>query len=68
MYCVPRLRYSMIFVSMIERKGFEVLFQDGKARLKPRGSNSDGIVLEVREHGLYKLTGKPVDNGKKQVQ
>lgn len=49
---VPRLRYSVISISMIERKGFEVLFQDRKARLKPIGSKSDGIVLGVREHGL----------------
>ena len=62
---VPRLRYSVSFVSMMERKGFEVLFQDGKARLRPRGSKSDGIVLRVREHGLYRLTGKPEDHGKK---
>jgi len=58
----------MISISMIERKGFEVLFQDGKARLSPRGSKFDGIVLEVREHSLYRLMGKPVDHGKKQVE
>ena len=61
------LRYSVISVSMIERKGFEVLFQDGKTRLRPRGSRSYGIVLGVREHGLYRLTGKTMDHGKKQV-
>ena len=52
---------------MIEWKGFEVLFQDGKTRLRPRGSKSDVIVLRVREHGLYRLMGKLVDHGKKQV-
>ena len=62
---VPGLRYSNIFVSMIERKGFEVLFQDRKARLSPIGSKSDGIVLGVREHGLYRLTSKPMGHGKK---
>jgi len=60
------LKYSVIFVSMIERKGFEVLLEDGKARLRPRGSKSNGVVLRVREHGFYKLTSKPVDHGKKQ--
>jgi len=65
---VPRLRYSVIFVLMFERKGFEVLFQNGKVRLRPKGSMSDGIVLGVREHGLYRLTGKPVDHIKKQVE
>jgi len=58
----------MIFVSMIERKWFEVLLQDGKAILRFRGSKSDGIVHEVRQHALYKFTGKPVDHGKKQVE
>lgn len=55
----------MISVLMIENKGFEILFQDGKARLKPRGSSSTGIILGVREHGLYRLTSKPMDHGKK---
>jgi len=50
---------------MIEKKGFEVLFEDGKARLRPRSFSSAGIVLEVREHGLYKLMYKPMDHGKK---
>ena len=49
----------------MEKKGFEVLFQDGKAKLRPKGSKSDGIVLGVREHGLYRLTGKPMDHEKK---
>ena len=57
-----RLRYSMISISMIERKGFEVLFQDGKARLKPKGSKFDGIVLRVRE--FYHLKEK-FSNGPK---
>lgn len=49
---------------MFEKKGFEVLFQDGKTRLRPRGSSSAGIMLGVREHGLYRLTGKPMDHEK----
>ena len=62
---LPGLRYSMISVSMIERKGFEVLFQDRKARLSPIGSKSARIVLGGREHGLYRLTSKPLGHGKK---
>ena len=49
---------------MIERKGFEVLCLDGKERLWPRCSKSDGLILRVREHGLYRLTGKPMDHEK----
>ena len=62
---VPGLRYSVISVLVIKKKGFEVLFQDGEARLRPRGSSSAGIVIGVREHGLYRLTGKLMDHEKK---
>jgi len=62
---VPGLGYSTILVSMIGRKMFEVLFQDGKARLTLRGFKSNGIVLRARGHGLYRLTTKPLDHGKK---
>jgi len=55
----------MLSISMMERNGFEVLFQAGKARLKTRGSSSDGIMLGVRENGLYRLTRKPKDHIKK---
>lgn len=65
---VPGLKYRVISISMIDRKGFEVLFQDGKVRLGPRGSKSDGIVLGFREHGIYRLRGKHADYGKKQVE
>lgn len=54
---------------MIKQKGFDVIFQDGKAKLRPKGSNSTRVAIEVREHGLYRLIGKPVDHEKqKQVQ
>lgn len=56
---------DVLFFSMIKNKGFEVLLQDGKATLRPRGSSSVGIVLGVRQNGLYMLTGKPMDHGKK---
>ena len=58
---VPRLRYSVIFVSMIKKKGFEVFFQDEKARFRPRGSSFAGIMIGVRKNGLYMLMGKPMD-------
>lgn len=64
---VPGLKYSVISILMIKKKGFEVLFHDGKARLRPRGSSFAGIVLGVREYGLYRLTGRPMDH-EKQVE
>ena len=65
---VPGLRYNVISLSVIERKGFEVLSQDGKARLRPRGSSFAGIMRGVRDYGLYTLTCKPIDHGKKKQE
>lgn len=62
---VSRFRYSVILVSMIKKKGFEVLFQDGKARLKLIVSSFSSIVIGLREHALYRLTDKPIDYKKK---
>jgi hypothetical protein len=58
---VPELRRSVLSVSMIEKKGFDVAFQDGQALIKPRGSSSDTtIVFGVRERNLYRLKGQPM--------
>jgi hypothetical protein len=58
---VPELRRSVLSVSTIEKKGFDVLFQDGQALIKPRGSSSDTTtVLGVRESNLYRLKGQPM--------
>lgn len=43
----------MIFISVIEAKVLEVIFQDGKPMLMPKGSNFVGDVIGVKEHGLY---------------
>lgn len=47
---------------------FDVIFQDGKAKLKPKGSSSGGVVIGVRKHGLYRLTGKPIDHEKQKQE
>jgi hypothetical protein len=36
---MPELKRSVISVSMIENKGFDVAFQDGKVLIMPRISN-----------------------------
>jgi hypothetical protein len=36
---VLELKRSVLSVSVIEKKGFEVAFQDGQALIKPRGSS-----------------------------
>jgi len=35
--------------------------------LNPKGSNSIGAIIGVRESGPYKLKGKNINQGKKQV-
>jgi hypothetical protein len=58
---VPELRRSVLSVSAIGKKGFDVVFQDGQALIKPRGSSSDTtVVLGVRESNLYRLKGQPM--------
>jgi hypothetical protein len=58
---VPKLRRSVLLVSTIEDKGFDILFQDGKALIKPKGYSSETtVVLGVRERKLYKLKFHPM--------
>lgn len=65
---VSDLRCSLLSVSTIEAKGFDVILWKGKVMLKPSRSNSSPIVvLGVKENGLYRLKGKPFDQGKKKV-
>jgi hypothetical protein len=55
---VPELKRSVHSVSSIEKKGFDILFQDRQALIKPRGSSSDiAVVFGVRESNLYRPKG-----------
>ena len=59
---------NMLHISTIEAKGFEVMFWDGNLMLKPSRYNFEiGTILGVRENGLYRLKGKPIDEGKNKV-
>jgi hypothetical protein len=59
---VPKLR-SVLSISAIENKGYEVLFRDGHALIMPRGSSTNkAIVYGVRESNLCKLTGQPMQS------
>lgn len=64
---VPKLRYNVYSVPVIKQKGFAMIFQDGKVRLRTKGSNSVGVVIGVKDHGLYQQTSNPIDHEKKQV-
>jgi hypothetical protein len=58
---VPELRRSVLSISTIEKKGFDVVFQDEQTLIKPRGSSSDTTnVIRVRENNLYMLKGQPM--------
>jgi hypothetical protein len=58
---VPKLKRRVLSVLMIEKKGFDAVFQDGQALIKPKGSSSNPtVVLGVRERNLYRLKGQPM--------
>jgi hypothetical protein len=53
---VLELRRSLLSVSVIEKKGFDILFQDGQTLIKPIASSSNiSVVFGVRESNLYRL-------------
>lgn len=58
----------MIYFLVIENIGFEDVCQDGKERINPRGSNSTGIVVGIRENGEYRMRGKHTDHGRKNLE
>ena len=46
---------------MIEKKGFDIAFQDAKVFIMPRGSSSKKPVLfGFRESNLYRLKGQHI--------
>jgi hypothetical protein len=58
---VPELKRRVISVSVIEKKGFDIAFQNGKALINPRGYSLDKeIVFGFRERNLYRLKGQPM--------
>jgi hypothetical protein len=55
---VPECKRSVLSVSMIDKKGFYILFQDGQALIKHRGSSSNTtMVFGVRERNSYRING-----------
>jgi hypothetical protein len=50
---VSKIKGSVMLVSVIEKKGFDVAFQDGKALIKPRGySSKKSVFFGVRERKI----------------
>ena len=57
---VPGLKKSLVSVSAIEERGYEVLFRDGQALLFPKGSSiTSAKVIGTRHENLYKLMFQP---------
>ena len=58
---MQKLKRSVISVSMIEKKRFDIAFHNGKVLIIPRESSSyKAIVFGVRERNLYRLKGQPM--------
>ena len=55
------LTKNLLSILSLEDKGFRVTFMDGKALLWPKdGDISSSDVFGVREGGLYRLFGHPI--------
>lgn len=58
---VRGLKKNLLSISALEDKGFRVTFMDDKALMWPKdGDVSFADVIGVREGGLYRLPGRPV--------
>jgi hypothetical protein len=58
---VPGLKKNLLSVSVMEDKGFVVIFQRGQVLIRLEGASPDTTVrIGVREGNLYRLQGKPV--------
>jgi hypothetical protein len=60
---VPGLRKNFLSVSVMEDRGFSVIFQRGKVLICLEGASPDTtVVIGVREGNLYRLQGKLVQD------
>jgi hypothetical protein len=58
---VRGLKKNLLSVLALEDKGFRVTFMDGEALMWPKdGDMSSADVIGVREGGLYRLPGRPI--------
>ena len=58
---VPILKKNFLLVSVMEDKGFVVMFKKGQVLIHLEGASPDTkVVIGVREGSLYRLKGKPV--------
>jgi hypothetical protein len=58
---VPGLKKNLIFVAVLESKGYTVAFSKGKALMWPSNeSMSSTMIIRSQEGGLYKVTGQVI--------
>ena len=52
----PRLKKNLLSVSVMEEKGFVVIFRRGQVLIHEEGANTNtSVMIGVREGNLYKL-------------
>jgi hypothetical protein len=58
---VPGMKRNLVFVSVLEDKGYKVTFSEGKILAWHKNSHMDYVrVIGVRENSLYRLNARPV--------
>lgn len=58
---VPGLKKNLLSVSVMENRGFDIMFKKGQVLIHPeRASPDTAVSIGVREGNLYRLRGKPV--------
>jgi hypothetical protein len=57
---VPGLKKNLLWISVLDEKGYRVAFVDGQVLMWPRQKKTfdDVVVIGVQEGGLYKLKGR----------
>jgi hypothetical protein len=55
---VPSLMKNLLYISILDKKGFRVAFIDGEVLMWHKGKTiEDAIVIGIEEGGMYKLKG-----------
>ena len=57
---VLELKWNLLSISGLEKKGFRVALVDGEVPIWPKGKTIEDVdVIGIHEDGIYKLIGKP---------
>jgi len=62
-FFVPRLKKKILSISMIEDRGYDVMFRNGQVLIHPEEASPDiAMAIEIRERNLYMLMGNDVQD------